>query len=84
MSDLHEKTEYVNDLTSMASELYFSLLSMSTDKDDAHKIVVASGAINYENSEMFIRTLEIFAKNAAEENVNNKAINDDFPELGVI
>lgn len=76
VSDLHEKTEYVNNLTGMASELYFNLLAMSTE--DARKVVVDSGANNYENSEMFIRALEIFAKNAAEENSSNKAIHDDI------
>ncbi|MCX2589727.1 hypothetical protein GWI67_08165 [Proteus sp. G2672] len=78
VSDLHEKIECVNNLTSMASDLYFSLLSMSTD--EARKIIAESGANNYENSEMFIRALEIFAKNTAEENTGNVAIYSDIVE----
>lgn len=76
VSDLHEKTEFVNMLAGMTSKLYFNLLSMSTD--DAREVIIESGASNYENSEMFIRALEIFAKNAADENSSNEAIHDDM------
>ena len=46
--------------------------------EDARVIVNESGTSSYEGSEMFIRALEIFAKNTAEENIDNEAVHGEI------
>lgn len=76
VNDLRKKTDFVRELAGMAGRLYLELLSMSTE--DARDVVRDSGISSYENSEMFIRALEIFAKNTVEENVSNEVVHGEI------